>query len=352
MNSVNVGSPLSATTTEASGILFVRKDEVAYVRNPVGEPGPGQLLVRATRTLISIGTELTCLSGRYEPGSHWDGWVKYPFQPGYCMAGTVVARGEGATRFAVGDRVATRGPHQSLAVVPEDHTIAIPSGVSDDDACWYGMATIAQNAVRRPNATLGDSAAIIGLGLIGQLLVQYMRLLGARQIFAIDTADARLDMASQHGATHLIRRDVVEARKEVMAATADRGCDLVFDATGAPAVFANALRLVRPLGKLVLVGDSGFPSQQHLTGDLVTRGVTVYGAHDGNAGFVATNHMPWTNPVMGELFLEYVRRGDMRVHDLITHRFRPEQAVEAYATLKANRESAIGVLFEWPAPSA
>lgn len=340
---------MSVTRSEAKGIVFLRQGEVGYVRSPVAEPRRGQLRVRAARTLISTGTELTCLSGRYEPGSHWDGWVKYPFQPGYCMAGTVVTRSKSASRFNIGDRVATRGPHQSLAIVPEDHTIPIPEGVSDDDACWYGMATIAQNAVRRAGPTLGDSVAIIGTGLIGQLLVQYMRLLGARQIFAIDTAPARLDMAGKHGATHPMLADAAGARRHVMAATGDRGCDLVFDATGAPAVFPNALRLVRALGKLVLVGDSGFPTQQHLTGDLVTRGITVFGAHDGNAGFVATPHMPWTNPVMGELFLEYVRRGDMRVHDLITHRFRPEQAAEAYEALRLNREAAIGVLFEWPA---
>jgi len=273
--------------------------------------------------------------------------VNYPFHPGYCMAGTVVARGEAATRFQVGDRVATRGPHQSVAVVAEARSIPIPPQVADDVACWYGLATIAQNAVRRANPSLGDSVAIIGLGLIGQLLVQYVRLLGARQIFAVDTAPARLDMASRHGATHPIGRDVVEARSDVMGATADRGCDLVFDATGAPAVFPSALKLVRELGKLVLVGDSGHPSRQHLTGDLVTRGITVLGAHDGNAGLVATPHMPWSNPAMGELFLEYVRRGDMRVHDLVTHRFRPEQAAEAYRTLLENRESAVGVLFEW-----
>ncbi|HEX2646436.1 MAG TPA: zinc-binding dehydrogenase, partial [Candidatus Dormibacteraeota bacterium] len=269
--------------TETDAIVFVRKGEVANERTTVADPGRGELLVKAARTLISTGTELTCLSGRYEPGSHWDGWVKYPFHPGYCMAGTVVAVGEGAHRFAVGDRVAARGPHQGLAVVPEESTIAIPAGVSDDDACWYGMATIAQNAVRRPYPTLGDSVAVIGLGLIGQLLVQYMRLFGARQIFAIDTAQKRLDLARQHGATHPVGRDVVEARTQVMAATALRGCDLVFDATGAPPVFPNAIRLVRPLGKLVLVGDSGYPSQQHLTGELVTRGITIYGAHDGNA---------------------------------------------------------------------
>jgi 2-desacetyl-2-hydroxyethyl bacteriochlorophyllide A dehydrogenase len=339
---------MSVTKTEADAIVFTRQGEVAFQRAPVLEPGAGELLVRAVRTLISTGTELTCLSGRYEPGSHWDGWVKYPFRPGYCMAGTVIATGEGATRFKTGDRVAARGPHQSVAVVAEENTISIPGGVSNDEACWYGMATIAQNAVRRPRPELGDSVAIIGLGLIGQLLVQYTRLMGARQIFAIDTAPVRLDMATNHGATHPVRRDIVEARAEVMAATDGRGCDVVFDATGAPAVFPSALKLVRELGKIVLVGDSGFPTQQHLTGDLVTRGITVFGAHDGNARFAGTPHMPWTNPVMGDLFLEYLRRGDMRVSDLITHRFRPEQAAEAYATLREHRETALGVVFEWP----
>jgi threonine dehydrogenase-like Zn-dependent dehydrogenase len=76
---------------------------------------------------------------------------------------------------------------------------------------------------------------------------------------------------------------------------------------------------------------------------------TVFGAHDGNARFARTPHMPWTNPVMGELFLEYLRRGDMRVHDLITRRFQPAQAAEAYKTLREHREAALGVLFEWPA---
>src|SRR2546425_7513468 len=173
---------MSVTTIEAKGIVFTRQGEVAFARSTVGEPGRGQLLVKAVRTLISTGTELTCLSGRYEPGSHWDGWVKYPFQPGYCMAGTVVARGDGATRFLVGDRVATRGPHQGLAVVPEDHSIAIPSEVSDDDACWDGMATNAQNPVGRPYPPLRGTVAIIRLGLHRPALVQYMPWLGARPI--------------------------------------------------------------------------------------------------------------------------------------------------------------------------
>jgi len=105
-------------------------------------------------------------------------------------------------------------------------------------------------------------------------------------------AASALALAREHGATHPINRDVVEARAEVIALTDDKGCDIVFDATGAPAVFPNAHKLLRQLGKMVLAGDSGYPTQQHLTGELVTRGITVFGAHDGNAGFVATPHMP------------------------------------------------------------
>jgi len=82
-------------------------------------------------------------------------------------------------------------------------------------------------------------------------------------------AASALALAREHGATHPINRDVVEARAEVIALTDDKGCDIVFDATGAPAVFPNAHKLLRQLGKMVLAGDSGYPTQQGVAGALL-----------------------------------------------------------------------------------
>ena len=64
----------------------------------------------------------------------------------------------------------------------------IPRGVTDEDATWFGLAKIAQNGVRRAEHRLGESVAVIGLGPVGQLVVQYLRLLGARHVIAIDLA--------------------------------------------------------------------------------------------------------------------------------------------------------------------
>jgi hypothetical protein len=78
---------------QSRNIVFIGKDEVTVSTEVVREPGPGEVLIRAKKTLISTGTEGICLSRLFEAGSHWDRWVKYPFYPGYSMVGQVAAVG-------------------------------------------------------------------------------------------------------------------------------------------------------------------------------------------------------------------------------------------------------------------
>ena len=73
-------------------IVFTAKEQVEFVQEPVRDPGSGEVLLRARKTLISTGTESICLSRLFEPGSHWDRWVTYPFFPGYLLCGEVVAK--------------------------------------------------------------------------------------------------------------------------------------------------------------------------------------------------------------------------------------------------------------------
>jgi len=140
---------------------------------------------------------------------------------------------------------------------------------------------------------------------------------------------------------------VGEAHAAVEELTGGRRADVVYDVTGHPAVFAPALKLVRKFGKLLLLGDSGNPSQQHLTADIVTRSLRIIGAHDTNPPAAPSDRDYWTNLHMQQLFLSYLERGQMRVNDLVTHRYAPQQAPEAYAMLETNRSSAMAVLFDW-----
>jgi 2-desacetyl-2-hydroxyethyl bacteriochlorophyllide A dehydrogenase len=328
-------------------IIFTGKDKVEFVKETVRDPGTGEVMLKARKTLISTGTETICLSRLFEPGSHWDHWVTYPFSPGYLIVADVVAVGPGVDQIYVGDRFGVRRPHREFVTISTGDLYPVPDGISDEDAPWFGLATIVQNGVRRAGHQLGEVVVVIGLGLLGQLTVQYTRLLGARQLIAVDVSKPRLEMAQAHGATVILPMSVEEARESILDLTEGAGAEAVYDNTGSPRVFGSALRLLRRFGRLVLLGDTGSPSAQHLTGDVVTKGLSILGAHDGNPPAQSTDHAYWSHQRMADLFYTYLLRGDMRVTDLITHRYSPADAVEAYRMLREERDTAMGVLFDW-----
>src|SRR5579885_2228142 len=103
---------------QSRSIVFTGKDEVMLLTELVQEPGPGEVLIKAKKTLISTGTESVCLSRLFAPGSHWDRWVTYPFFPGYSMVGEVVAIGSGVENIHEGERFALRAPHKEYVTVP------------------------------------------------------------------------------------------------------------------------------------------------------------------------------------------------------------------------------------------
>lgn len=337
-------------TRTRRAIVFTGKERVELREEPVPALEPGRLLVRTTRSLISTGTESICFTRNFAPGTHWDHWVKYPFPAGYLNVGRVEAvgeGGEGVQGWSVGDRVASRGHHASHVVVRAGDAVRVPEGVSDEDAAWMGLGKIVQVGVRAAEHVLGDAVVVIGLGLLGQLVVQYARLMGAREVIAIDTAERRLAWAEQSGATRVLRMTAAEALPEVKRLTGGRLADVVYDVTGHPAVFATALPLARKFGKVILLGDAGRPELQHLTSDVITRGLRILGAHDMHAPAEPSDLAPWSARAMGELVLHFIARGQLRVNHLITHRVRPADAAEVYAMLQTKRDEAMGVVYEW-----
>ena len=331
-----------------TAVVFTTKDKVDVIEEPVEALADDRILVETSRTLISTGTELICLGAKFAPGTHWAAWVKYPFRSGYLNAGRVLEVGKAVKDFKPGDRVACRWNHVSHFTYPAAQAMHIPDGVSDEDAAWFGLGKITQIGVRAADHKMGDVVAIVGLGLLGQLVTQYARIMGASQVIAIDMAPMRLEIAKKHGATHTLQMTAADALQPLKDITGGRGADIVYDITGFAPVFAQVLPLARNFSKVVLLGDTGTPQQQNLTHDIVTRGLRIVGAHDGHAGdpFPAPNFL-WSGKEIYNLFFKYVERGQMRVSSLMTHRFKPQQAPEAFAMLQRERETAMGVGFEW-----
>ena len=151
----------------------------------------------------------------------------------------------------------------------------------------------------------------------------------------------RLRFASAGGATDVHRGSLSELRERLVSDPVSGGFEIVVDTTGNPEVFASALGFARPFGKLVLLGDTGYPSRQCLTSDAMTRGLTIVATHDHH------DRGGWTQRRIDDLFFKLVGDGTFRLDGLVTHRFRPEDCVAAYALATDRRDDAVGVLFDW-----
>ena len=331
-------------------IVFNRANEATLTEQPLAAPPPGHLTVAATASLISTGTELICYHGACDADTHWAAYAKYPHYPGYSLVGRVSDIGFGVEGFESGQRVAVTASHRSHVNLTPAQVWGreIPEAVSDEEAAWASLAVITQTGVRMAEHVLGDAAVVIGLGPLGQLVVQYLRLLGCEHVIAVDPVQSRLDVALAHGATAAFCGTAEAAKDFILSQDAGRLADVVDDVTGHWAVLPTALPLARDHGKLILLGDSPHPSKQHLTYDVLSRQVQIIGSR---SSWLPPQYAAWTPQRMTDLFFTYLQRGQMRVRDLITHRCDPMEAKEVYRSLSEKRTDTMGVLFQWAGAS-
>jgi 2-desacetyl-2-hydroxyethyl bacteriochlorophyllide A dehydrogenase len=330
-----------APASSARRIVFTGKQHVQLEAFSLEEPGSGEVLVRVTLSLMSTGTENIAFNRLFEAGSHWDRWVKYPFYPGYSAVGVVEAVGPDVTTLKVGDRVATRCSHSSHAVRNANDCHLIPREISDAEAVWFALAKITFQGVRAAEYKIGDSVLIIGAGPIGQMSVRWARAAGVKNILVVDSIAGRLELAQLGGATAIISQSIADAREAVLAANGNELPRVVIDSTGVTAVFAAALGLAARFGTVVILGDTGTPTGQHLTSDVITRGLRIVGAHDSH------NNEQWNDGTIVPLFFELAKSGRFPLGKLTSHTFAPEACVDAYGIANRDRASTMGIIFDW-----
>jgi 2-desacetyl-2-hydroxyethyl bacteriochlorophyllide A dehydrogenase len=328
----------------ARRIVFPERDIVTLEQFELPEIGPTQVLFQTHYSLVSSGTERIALYGRFDRGTHWEGYARYPFYPGYSSVGEVVAVGNEVRDLAVGDLVAARVGHASHHVTDAQGCAPIPADVDLQQATWFALAKIALMGARVAEYGLGTRVLTIGAGPIGQMTVRWVHASGARHNVVVDPVAARRLLAERGGATAAVA-DIAD-RDAISAACGGAQPECVIDATGNANVFSAALPLVATRGRVVILGNTGSPSAQRLTDDVITRALHVVGAHD----VLSMLDQPWDGDrSLHDLFFHLVRTGRFDLDGLITDVVPPSDADAAYRAADERPEETVGVVFDWTA---
>jgi threonine dehydrogenase-like Zn-dependent dehydrogenase len=350
---------------------------------PCPSASSGSLLIETTKTLVSAGTERMLVDfgkgnllqkARSQPDKvkqvvekvKTDGLMPTldavknkldtPLPLGYCNVGHVAEVGAGVDAFQSGDRVVSNGKHAEFVCVPKNLCAKIPDSVDDESAAFTVIGAIALQGIRLVKPTLGETVVVTGLGLIGLVAVQLLRAHGCR-VLGIDFDSEKCKLAEQFGA------EVVNlAAGEDPLAVAEtysrgRGVDavLITASTKSNDPIHQAATMCRKRGRIVLVGVVGMEMSRadFYEKELSFQVSCSYGpgrydveyeekGNDYPVGFVR-----WTEQRNFEAILDMMADGRINMQPLISHRFKLEQAAEAYDLI--SNGNPLGVLLEYQA---
>ena len=321
---------------------------------PVPQVRKGCILIKTSRSLVSLGTEKMLVEfgkanfidkARQQPEKvkqvfdkiKTDGFkptfdaisrkLSEPIPLGYCNVGEVVEIGEGISEFKIGDRVASNGHHAEVVCVPKNLAVIIPDNVSDDEATFTVVGAIALQGIRLANPTLGETVAVIGLGLIGQLTVDLLQANGC-EVVAFDFDQSKVDLANTKGIKAFKVSEDIDAVKIALEITQNIGVDAVIITASNKSneVISQAAKMSRKRGRIVLVGVVGLNINR---ADFYEKELTFQvscsygpGRHDDNYERNGQDYpidfVRWTLNRNFETVLKFISTGQLKVNDLIT----------------------------------
>src|SRR5437868_694954 len=348
---------------------------------------PGGLLVRTAASIISPGTEKMVLElgkksligkARERPDlvrqvisrARAHGIAKtvqsvmskmdQALQLGYSAAGVVQDIGPGVVDIKIGDRVAIAGAgyasHAEINFVPRNLTALIPDGVSFEESAYSTVAAIAMQGVRLARPELSGIVVVSGLGLIGLITVQLLKANGCR-VLGIDFNKDKVQQGLRLGLDEGVVLDIDDPHQAVDRFSKGRGADLtlITAATSSNQPIELAGEITRRKGRIVVVGAVGMniPRDVCYRKELELSVSMSYGPgrydrsyEEGGLDY-PYDYVRWTERRNLESVLDLMRRGQLDVRSLTTHRFPIANAAAAYDLIQQGNESYVGIILEY-----
>lgn len=223
------------------------------------------------------------------------------------------------------------GAFAEFVVVPQNISYKLPDELAFEHAALIEAVSIAVHASNRTPVKLGDTAVVVGSGMIGLLVVQAIRLAGAARVIAVDLEDSKLELAKSLGADEGLNPKQCDVVAEVKRLTGGRGADVSLEVVGATPTVKMAIECTRRGGAITLVGNLA-PNVELPLQAVVTRELSVYGSCASNGEYPEC--------------IEYLRRGDIRVDALITAKASLDEGPNWFARLYAGEPGAMKVVLQ------
>ncbi|MCH7678856.1 bi-domain-containing oxidoreductase [candidate division KSB1 bacterium] len=347
---------------------------------------PGGVLVQTAFSFVSSGTERMKVEqakmsligkARARPdqvqkflqSAKQEGFVKTykkamdrldtPTPLGYSCSGRVVEVGRNIDEFHVGDLVACAGAgfanHAEVNFVPANLCSKIPEGVDLRDAVLTTVGSIALQGVRQGQVSLGENVAVIGLGLVGQIVAQIIKAMSCK-VIGIDLDDSKLKLASDLGSDFVFNGKEELLLEKINNATLGGGIDTVIitAATSSNETILLAGNVLRDRGTIVIIGNvkMDLPWKLYYEKELNVVFSRSYGPGRYDKNYeekgidYPIGYVRWTEKRNMQTILELIRDGKIYTQKLISKSLPFAQAVEGYEMLEGDR-SIMSILFEY-----
>ncbi|PJB60693.1 MAG: alcohol dehydrogenase [Armatimonadetes bacterium CG_4_9_14_3_um_filter_66_14] len=325
-------------------IVVETKGQAVLKPFEVPEPKAGEVLLENDYTVVSAGTERANLVGLPNTSG------KFPFYPGYCGIGRVLALGDGVGNVEVGERaLAHFSGHRSHAIQrAAGMTVVRNDRIESLDAAFIVIAAMGLQGVRKLKLEVGESVMIIGLGLLGVFAVQSASFNGAIPVIVSDFDAKRRELALTLGADHAFSPDEPNLSEKVKELTCGRGADAVVEVTGAAVALQQALDCVRREGRVALLGctrvsEAPIDFYKHVHHP----GVSLIGAHTFVRPQVESRPGYWTTQDDYRTLLAFLGAGRLKVRSIISEVVSPVTAPEVYRRLAEDPHPPLGIVFDW-----
>jgi len=281
---------------------------------------------------------------------------------GYSASGIVLKVGKNIKDIKIGDKVACTGAgisnHAEFIAVPKNLTAKIPGRLSIRNASTIALGSIALQGIRRCNPALGEFVAIIGLGIIGQLISQMLRLSGCRTI-GIDLNKKRIEKAISLGLDSGINPDNVDVNSEMMRITGGYGVDSVIITAASSSsdniIINQAIEMCRKKGKVIIIGDVGLNIEREgfyrKELDLLISTSCGPGRYDEKYELKGCEYpyayIRWTENRNMQEYLKLLSENKVRIDNLIEKVYPIEKALKAYDELKSGSSKPLIIILEY-----